>query len=279
MLVGKLFTLAIAAGTVSAYGCANCLGQDVDSVKSGCVTYCGQAFGSTTSAYRACSMDCKAFVVTEKCCDSSCSTSANTCLTNSVGLLTPSKNKRDIGVSREESRAQLEKIRSDPDSFNLRSFLAREPPYDAVETTKELRSLHPSLARSYLSHDSSIRSADMAISDIEKRGPGQTCCNAAQAILTLGTTKVSGGVLGGQWGEQQWEGLVIIAFGTASAYACHLVFQMSCSFFNNGVAPAIPPGIGLGQRRRSLPPSAEAGFERRLEGGGTWKSFGDPVRY
>ncbi|RDL41737.1 uncharacterized protein BP5553_01716 [Venustampulla echinocandica] len=139
-----LSLLAMAPSWIDAIGCTNCLGQNVDKIRLGCFTGCSDAFTVGTNELLACRQSCTDFVFNRKCCSSTCSNSAKTCLAN-IGLA-----KRDF--SGDEDTYEVEDLES-PD----------------------LHSRHP---RSFAVTDSTYSDIDRRLDK------GKACCTAAKAAFT-----------------------------------------------------------------------------------------------
>lgn len=117
-----------------------------------------------------------------------------------------------------------------------RALLAGDAPYHLIRSTEELQSLnHPRLNGTVV-HD---------VSEIDRTGTldrrvdhGKVCCLAARTVLNAGALQVAPALQKQEpWNEDEYAGLVLVSFGVAGAYACNIVYNVQCVFFNARPAP------------------------------------------
>ncbi|MCJ1362783.1 hypothetical protein MMC16_001889 [Acarospora aff. strigata] len=139
-----------------------------------------------------------------------------------------------------DSRVQLEKIKRDPPSLDMPALLARDPPYDAIETTAELRALHP---RAFETWQVDTGLSEPQGGPLVERGNPQICCNLARSI-TKGGVEAIAGVTGTDNSDQQYAAMLAIAVGYATSSACARWYAVVCNPFS---APDTGPAGPLGE--------------------------------
>ncbi|GME66438.1 hypothetical protein K490DRAFT_5277 [Neofusicoccum parvum] len=227
--LGLIVTLA-AARAVTAYGCSNCAGADLGRVRGGCLQACNEAFTTGTSERGFCRDECPTVVADDKCCVATCAGSRNTCVRDSLVALAKGR----AGVRRAADAEQLDRIRRDPRLLDVRALALREPPYDAVETTEQLRALDPRGLRGWTVQGDGGGAAAGAL---EKRvNPGVVCCKTAKTIMAgAGALLPTSMVLSEMTDEETVAAMVLVAFGAAGTYACSRAYQINCVF--DGTVP------------------------------------------
>ncbi|GFF39860.1 hypothetical protein IFM58399_05726 [Aspergillus lentulus] len=227
--------VAIFASIVSATGCSKCLNQNEDNIRLGCFNKCKEAFNPSSSEYHACRDQCTEFVFQDHCCTSSCSSKSNVCLNDyfhRVGLT-----KRDSTDEEAYYRSQLDAIRENPDLLDKRALLVGDAPYHLIRSTKDLHSLnHPDFSETVV-YDVFEHNIVGALG--RRIDQGQTCCWVAGAVLQRGITEIGAGWTSNDWTDEQRQGLVLVSFGVAAAYACNLVYNVQCLLFNARPAPQV----------------------------------------
>ncbi|KAH1807832.1 hypothetical protein KXW04_008017 [Aspergillus fumigatus] len=220
--------VAIFASIVSATGCSKCLNQNADNIRLGCFNKCGEAFNPSSSEYHACRDQCTEFVFQDHCCTSSCSSTSKVCLNDyfhRVGLT-----KRDSVDEEAHYLAQLDAIRANPDLLDKRALLVGDAPYHLIRSTEDLRSLnHPDFTNTIVYDVFGHTGAGALDRRIDY---GKTCCLAAGAVLQKGMAEIGLGWTSNEWTDDQRQGLVLVSFGVAAAYACNLVYNVQCLMFN-----------------------------------------------
>ncbi|KAF2229411.1 hypothetical protein EV356DRAFT_571148 [Viridothelium virens] len=213
VLVCSTALIASTLATQSTIGCKNCLDDSKDDIRYGCFQNCHIAFNPSSSEYQACRDGCTEFVFEEHCCTSeSCSSDANTCMAT---FFTPPKRSRRL-----DRRLKSMSLVHDPD----------------------IPSMEPGalIIRDGTTH-------------LEVRvDPGKACCIAAQTILSQGGARVLPLITGQIWSDDTAAGLVLVAFGLASGWACKTVYGESCMF----AAPGLNAPLANGPIGAPPPPPA-----------------------
>ena len=204
----------------TALGCPRCFGLDRGRLLADCQRLCRRPMDGFPpgKAQDTCTRSCEKFIQTDHCCSPTCLALTNTCLKPS-GI-----EKRDT-VTLMDSRVQLEKVKRDPPSLDMPALLAREPPYDAIGTTAELRALHPRALETW--------QVDTGLSEpqegaLVERGNPQICCNLAR-IITNGGVLAIAGATGTDNSDQQYAAMLAIAVGFATSSACSRWYAIVCN--------------------------------------------------
>lgn len=217
--LATVITVALASGG-NALGCPRCFGVDRGKLLADCQRLCQRPKDGFPrgKAQDTCVRSCEKFIQTDDCCAPTCLALTNTCLKPS------SISKRDT-VALMDSRLQLEKIKRDPASLNLPALVAREPPYDAIETTAELQALHPrGLETWQVETGLSVRPEGTLV----ERGNPQICCNLARIITNGGVLAITG-AMGTDNSDQQYAAMLAIAVGFATSSACARWYAIVCN--------------------------------------------------
>ncbi|KAF2091484.1 hypothetical protein K490DRAFT_5277, partial [Saccharata proteae CBS 121410] len=211
------------ASAVNAIGCDNCLDQSKDTIRLGCFEQCASAYNAGTDEYEYCRSECTTFVFNDKCCNTACVSNTQKCYDNSMTSLSKGhwNNKRDGEIP--DRSEELEAIRRDPRILNYKALLMREPPYDAIQTTEELRSLNPRAFKNYFLETDTAGELDKRVD------PGKACCHAGKMALAAGSAALAKGVATDS-PEEMVGAMVMVAFGAAVSYTCSKVYNTQCVF-------------------------------------------------
>jgi hypothetical protein len=145
--------------------------------------------------------------------------------------------KRDSMNEEAYYRSQLDAIRENPDLLDKRALLVGDAPYHLIRSTEDLHSLnHPDFTETIVFDVFEHTGAGTLDRRIDQ---GQTCCWAAGAVLQKGIAEVGLGWTSNDWTDEQRQGLVLVSFGVAAAYACNLVYNVQCLLFNARPAPQV----------------------------------------
>ena len=197
-----------------AVGCNQCLGYDKTGITSICKTACADPkIGFTVpNQISNCQGNCDKFVNAQACCNTvSCSPDPQTCTH-------PSRlSSRDVKAMNAVSE-ELENIKRDASLIDYSRLISRDPPYDLIGSTEDLRQLNPRT----LGH---WRLEESDGGDVQKRGPADVCCKVAkamvggaQALLPLNQSK-----------DDLYAGIITIAIGLAAAEVCGFYFATICN--------------------------------------------------
>lgn len=210
----------VLSSSVDALGCPRCFGFDQRKLVASCQAICQHPkFGFPSGKARtACLKNCETFINGDRCCAPTCLAATNTCLKPS------SISKRDT-VALMASRDQLEKVKRNPASLDMPTLLAREPPYDIIETTADLQALNPRAFETW-QVDTGLSKPE-AGTLVERANP-QICCNLARIMVTAGVTALAGS-MGNDDSDQQYAAMLAITIGWAASSACARYYAIICN--------------------------------------------------